>query len=176
MPFFLNVLKTYKYELSPIRLFSFVGYALLANKTEMENLKPFLEKGPQFKQRLGINFKGYEKVMAAAAECDEDIACWSGKLKSKDKIVVRKAANTLARFGRGNDKAIEGLAAHLAHHDLEVRNEILGAIDYVAVNGSKTAVDTINKLEEKESGRSIWNNFKREALPTRSRLIIRSGG
>jgi HEAT repeat protein len=176
MPWFLHVLKTYEFELSPIRLFSFIGYAMLANKAEMQELNVFLEKGPQFKQRMGMNFKGYEMVMASAAECDENIECWVGKLKHKENIVVRKAANTIARFGRGNEAAIAGLVAHLQHRDLEVRNEVLGALDYIAVKGSKVAVDKINEMEDKEAGRSIWNNFKREALPTRSRLIIRAGG
>ncbi len=176
MPFFQHILKTYEFELSPIRLFSFIGYAMLANKTEMPELNVFLEKGPQFKQRLGMNFKGYDMVMKAAEECDENIECWVGKLEHKENIVVRKAANTIARFGRGNEAAIAGLTKHLTHRDLEVRNEVLGALDYIAVSGSKVAVDKIDEMEDKEAGRSIWNNFKREALPTRSRLIIRAGG
>ena len=122
-----------------------------------------------------MNFEGYEKIMAAAAECDENISCWNGKLEAPENIVVRKAANTLARFGRGNDAAIKALAGHLGHRDLEVRNEILGALDYIAVKGSQFAIDRIDELEQKESGRSIWNNFKREALPTRSRLVLRMG-
>jgi hypothetical protein len=38
------------------------------------------------------------------------------------------------------------------------------------------AVEKIDEMEDKEAGRSILNNFRREALPTRSRLIIRAGG
>jgi hypothetical protein len=175
MPFFLKVLKTYEFELSPIRLFAFAGYLFLSNKEEVQNLPPILEKGPQFKERLEMNFKNFEQAMAAAEECDENIACWTGKLKDKDKLIVRKAANAIARFGRGDEKAIAGLVEHLGHPDLEVRNEVLSALDYAAVKGSKLAVDKIDELAKKEEGRSIWNNFKREALPTRSRLEIRAG-
>jgi hypothetical protein len=61
------------------------------------------------------------------------------------------------------------------HSDLEVRNEALSAVDYIAVSGSDVAVKKIDDLEAAESGRSIWNNFSREALPTRSRLRSRTG-
>ncbi len=176
MPFFLHVLKTYEFELSPIRLFAWVGYAFLANKEEVQNLKPFLEKGPVFKERIEMNFPHHEAVMKKTEECDENIDCWIESLRNPDLLIVRKAANTLARFGRGNEKAIKGLVEHLGHNDLEVRNEILAAIDFIAINGSKLAVEKIDDLEVRESGRSIWNNFKREALPTRSRLALRAGG
>ncbi|MBN1654199.1 MAG: hypothetical protein JXA30_10515 [Deltaproteobacteria bacterium] len=176
MPFFFNVLKTYEFELSPIRLFAFAGYAFLANKKEIQDLKPFLEKGPVFKERVEMNFPHHEAIIKKTEECDENIDCWIENLRNPDVLIVRKAANAIARFGRGNEKAIDGLIEHLAHSDLEVRNEILGAIDFIAVKGSKLAVDKIDDLEVREDGRSIWNNFKREALPTRSRLIIRAGG
>ena len=88
-------------------------------------------------------------------------------------MVLRKAASMLARLGRGNKKAIAGLLPLFEHSDLEVRNEALGAVDFIAVDGSKEAVDKISDLEAKEGGRSIWNNFQREALPARSRLMLR---
>ena len=46
-------------------------------------------------------------------------------------------------------------------------------MDAIAINGSDLAVKKIDELEAVEAGRSIWNNFKREALPTRSRLQTR---
>jgi hypothetical protein len=88
--------------------------------------------------------------------------------------VLRKAASMISRYGRGNDKAIHALVGLFSHRDLEVRNEALGAVDSIADKGSKEAVDKIDELETVEGGRSIWNNFKREALPTRSRLQLRS--
>ena len=67
------------------------------------------------------------------------------------------------------------LVALFGHRDLEVRNEALSAVDAMAVTGSKEAVAKIDELEAAEGGRSIWNNFKREALPARSRLQLRKG-
>lgn len=172
MPFFMDVVKTKEDELPPIRLYAFQAYALLANKREMAELKPQFEKDEMFTAQLA----DHAPLFAAAAECDENVACWTGKLKSTDKIVQRKAASMIGRFGRGNDQAIAGLIPLLGDRDLEVRNEALLALDAVAVKGSKPAVDKIDELETLEGGRSIWNNFKREALPTRSRLMMRSAG
>jgi HEAT repeat protein len=173
MPFFLNVLKTYEYEISPIRLYSYEGYEMLANKAEIANLKPIVAKSSEaFKE----NIKDHMPLLALAESCDQNIACWIGKLQDKDLFVVRKAINSIARFGRGDPKALEGLIPLLGHRELEVRHEALAAIDYIAVNGSRAAIDAIDKVREREEGRSIWNNFKREALPTRSRLAARTSG
>ncbi len=172
LPFFLDVVKTKEDELPPIRLYAFQAYALLANKSEMAALKPHFEKDELFKQQLA----DHAPLFAAATECDQNVECWTGKLKSSDKIVQRKASSMLGRFGRGNEQAIAGLIPLLGDRDLEVRNEALLALDTIAVKGSKAAVDKIDELETMEAGRSIWNNFKREALPTRSRLAMRSAG
>ncbi len=172
MPFFFQVTKSKEDELPPIRLYAFQGYALLANKKEMAELKPIFEKDELYKEQL----KDHAPLFALADECDDKIECWTGKLQSPDKIILRKAASMLARYGRGNDKAIHGLVQLFGHRDLEVRNEALGAVDAIAIKGSKEAVGKIDELETVEGGRSIWNNFKREALPTRSRLLLRSAG
>jgi HEAT repeat protein len=79
----------------------------------------------------------------------------------------------LARYARGQDKAVAALLELFGHRDLEVRVEALNAVDYIANEGSEAAVKRIDELEAQEGGRSIWNNFKREALPTRSRLVTR---
>jgi HEAT repeat protein len=173
MPFFLNVLKTYEYELSPIRLYAFEGYEMLANKAEAANLKPIVDKSSEaFKE----NIKDHIPLLALADACDQSIACWNGKLQDKEPFVIRKSINTIARFGRGDPKALEALIPLLGHRELEVRMEAIAAIDYIATNGSRAAIDAIDKLQSREEGRSIWNNFKREALPTRSRLASRTSG
>jgi len=82
----------------------------------------------------------------------------------------------LARLARGNDQATTKLVELFTHDDLEVRNEALYAVDYMAVKGNQAAVDKIDQLESIEGGRSIWNNFKREALPARARIASRKGG
>jgi HEAT repeat protein len=171
MPFLLKTSQTKSKEMGSdaARLYAFQGYALLANKAEIAQAKPIFDKDELFKAQLG----DHTPLFAAATECDADVKCWTGKLKSNDKLILRKASSMLARFGRGDDTAIRALVGLFSHRDLEVRNEALGAVDAIAVKGSKEAVDKIDELEVVEGGRSIWNNFKREALPTRSRLQLR---
>lgn len=170
MPLLLKVAATHEEELPPVQMYGFVSYALLANKDEAKHLPPILEKEELIRPHL----EEYKVAIQAAGECDKNVECWIGKLKDKDKVVIRKAANMLARYGRDNQAAIAGLAELLGHADLEVRNEALSAADYVASKGSEILVKRIDELEAAEAGRSIWNNFKREALPVRSRLVNRS--
>lgn len=170
MPLLFKVASTTETELPPVQMYGFVSYALLANKTEAKGLPAIIEKEELIRPQI----EEYKIAIQAAEACDTDVACWLGKLKDKDKIVIRKATSMLARYGRGNEEAIKGLAELLGHSDLEVRNEALSAADFVAPKGSSVLVKRIDELEEKESGRSIWNNFKREALPVRSRLVNRS--
>lgn len=172
MPFLLDLAKKPEDELPEIRLHAFGGYAMLANKAESAALKPIIDKEEDWK----VQMSEYLPVLAAAAQCDENVDCWVGMLKNKDKVIVRKAANMLARYGRDNEKAIAGLAEGLGHADLEARVEILSALDFIATKGSKVAVERIDQLEATEDGRSIWNNFKREALPARARLLLRTQG
>ena len=171
MPHLLTVAITTEEEFPPAQMYGFVSYALLANKSEAAKVKPVLEKEEAIKAQIAP----FAAVIKAAEECDKSIECWVGKLTDSDKYVLQKAASMLALLGSGDEKAIAGLVNLLGHDDLEVRNEALSAIDHLAVKGSKLAVDKISALESTEEGRSIWTNFKIEALPTRSRLMLRSG-
>ena len=171
MPVLLKVAQTHEEELPPVQMYGWLSYCLLANKSESKALQPILDKEELIRPQL----EEYKAAIAAADQCDDKVECWVGKLKDSNKIVVRKAANMLARYGRGNDAAIQALVDQFANNDLEVRNEALAAVDYLAVKGSDLAVKRIDELEETEGGRSIWNNFKREALPARSRLKARTG-
>jgi HEAT repeat protein len=171
MPFLLKVASTTETELPPVQMYAFISHVMLAGKSEVQPLKGVLEKEELIKPHL----KDYDVAIKLAEACDKNVDCYVGKLNDTDKIVLRKAANMLARFGKGNDKALEGLVGLLGHDDLEVRSEALYAIDHLATKGSQLAVDKISALQAAEEGRSIWNNFKREALPTRSRLLVRSG-
>jgi HEAT repeat protein len=171
MPHLLTVATTTEEEFPPAQMYGFVSYALLANKSESAKVKPVLEKEEAIKAQIAP----FAAVIKAAEECDKSIDCWVGKLADSDKYVLQKAASMLALLGSGDEKAIAGLVNLLGHDDLEVRNEALSAIDHLAVKGSKLAVDKISALESTEEGRSIWTNFKIEALPTRSRLMLRSG-
>ena len=169
MPFLLKVASTTEKELPPVQMYGWVSYAMLANKAESKVLGPILEK----EELIAPQLQDYKVAIAAAEQCDKSVECWIGKLKDKDKIVIRKATNMLARYARGNDAAIKAMVDLFSHSDLEVRNEALAAVDAIAINGSDLAVKKIDELEAVEAGRSIWNNFKREALPTRSRLQTR---
>jgi hypothetical protein len=171
MPLLQKVAKTTETELPPVQMYGWVSYALLATKDESKILQPIMEKEELIKPQL----LDYQVTIKAAEQCDKSVECWLGKLKDKDKVVVRKATTMLARYGRGNDAAIKGLVELFGNGDLEVRNEALSAVDYIAVHGSDLAIKKIDDLEAAESGRSIWNNFSREALPTRSRLLTRKG-
>jgi HEAT repeat protein len=174
LPFLLNVAKTKgkEYGADAARMYAFQSYALLANKEEMAALKAVYDKDALMKEQLADHVPLFD----AAATCDANVDCWTGKLKEDNKVVLRKAASMLARYGRDNQKAISALIALFAHRDLEVRNEALGAVDAMASKGSKEAVTKIDELEASEAGRSIWNNFKREALPARARLQLRTAG
>ena len=171
MPLLYDVAKTTETELPPVQMYGYVSYAMLANKQESTRLRPIFDK----EEMLQPNLKDMDAAIKAAGECDTKVDCWVGKLSDSDKIVLRKAANMLARYARGNKEAIAGLVKLFGHSDLEVRNEALYAVDYMATDGSKAAVEKIEELEAVEGGRSSWNNFKREALPARSRLLLRAG-
>jgi HEAT repeat protein len=176
MPLLLKVAKTHETELPTVQMWGWQSYALMANKQEAAALEPILAKEDMVKEIVKSQQIDDTVFAKTADQCDKDVKCWLGKLKDKDKVVIRKAATMLARYGRGNDAVVKGLIELFSHSDLEVRNEALSAVDYIAVKGSPEAVKKIDQLEAVEAGRSIWNNFSREALPTRSRLLSRSGG
>jgi HEAT repeat protein len=174
LPFLLTTSKTKgkEYGADAARLYAFQGYAMLANKAEIAALKAIYDKDALFKEQAA----DHEPLFEAANKCDANVDCWTARLKDDNKVQLRKTASMLARYGRGDQKAIAALIALFGHRDLEVRNEALSAVDAMATSGSKEAVAKIDELEASEGGRSIWNNFKREALPARSRLQLRKGG
>lgn len=171
MPFLLSVAKTTETEFPPVQMYGWQSYALLANKTEAKQLQPILDRDELIRDQLSE----YGVVIKVAEQCDQAVQCWQQKLADKNPVVVRKSANMLARYGRGDAGSIAALVKLLGHPDLEVRNEALSAVDAIAVRGSDLAVKKIDELQAAESGRSIWTNFSREALPTRSRLRLRAG-
>lgn len=174
LPFFLEQAKDTDQQ-PPVRLEAVTAYALLANKSEMQQLTRWLaqaEDDPYY-----TNFQqGTEKAIAVANECDEDVSCYIAKLDDSDKDVVRKAAFMLGRLGRGNEQVINALVEKLGHSDVEVRLSAISALDRVATSGSQAAIDKIDELRRTEEGRAVWNAFSREALPIQARLRARMGG
>jgi HEAT repeat protein len=160
-----------------VRLEAVKAYALLANAADAGPLRRMIAAEPASEDGgFRENFETNGPLLDLATQCNEDVACWMGKLADADKEVVKKASYMLGRYGRGNEEAVTGLVGLLDHAELEVRLAALSALDRVAVSGSQAAVDKIEELRETEEGRSVWNNFSREALPTQARLRNRSAG
>ena len=162
-----------------IRLAAAEAYALLANKDEARALKAVIEREPAsadggFKE----NFQEYTPMLDTAGECDTNVDCWKGKLDSDDKKVVRKAAYMLARYGRGNAEAVRALTEKLGHPEIEVRLAAVQALDHAATGANADAINAaiqkIDELQAEEEGRSIWNQFSKEALPIQARLRHRA--
>lgn len=170
-PFFLSVAKTPEDELPDIRVIALNAYSLLANKAEAAQATVFIksDKSP-YKQAFESQNAA---LLKAAAECDEDVACWIKKLDDKNEDVVRKASYMLARLGRGNKAVIDALVQKLDHPKESVRGDVLSALDYVAVTGSPEAVAKIEAIRKAEEGRAIWNHVKDRALATQAKLAAR---
>lgn len=171
LPFFLATAKAPEDELPDIRVIAANAYALLANKSEAAALKAMIaaDKSP-YKETFESQNKA---LLAAAAECDESIACWTKKLDDKDENVARKATYMLGRLGRGKPEAIKALVKALDDAREFVRGDALSAIDFIAVNGSKEAVAKIEEIRKAEEGRAVWNHVKDRALATQARLAAR---
>jgi hypothetical protein len=171
LPFLLGVAKAPEEELPDIRVIAANAYALLANKAEAQALKALIaaDNSPYkatFEQQNAA-------LLAAAEECNVDIACWATKLDAKDENVARKATYMLARLGRGNGAAIAALTKKLDDQRELVRGDALSAIDFVAVKGAPEAVQKIEQVRKAEEGRAIWNHVKDRALSTQARLAAR---
>lgn len=175
MPFLLEQAKAPEDELPDIRIIAFRAYAFLANKAEAAAARAVIAAEPSpedggFKPALEES----APALAAAEECDQDVACWTRKLGDANPVMVRKAAYMLARYGRGNAEAITSLVQKLDHSNEEVRGDVLYALDHIAVRGSAAAVEKIEKMRQTEEGRAIWNHIKQLAIPTQARLRVRA--
>jgi len=174
LPFFLE--QAADKQLHPaVRIEAVVAHALLANNAESAQLRNLIRR--EDASADGGERENFEKnvpALDAATSCDEDVACWIGKLGDSDALVVRKASYMLGRFGRANGDAIAALVQRLGHTDIAVRLAVLTAIDRIAVSGSAEGVAKIDELQEAEEGRKIWSDFSREALPIQARLRNRA--
>jgi HEAT repeat protein len=170
-PFFLQVAKAPEEELPDIRVIALNAFAMLANKAEAAQAQALIaaDKSP-YKQAFESQ---NAHLLKAASECDQEVDCWIKKLDDKNEDVVRKATYVLARYGRGNDKAIAALVAKLDHPKELVRGDVLSALDYMAVKGSPEAVAKIEKIRKAEEGRAIWNHIKERAIGTQAKLAAR---
>jgi len=171
LPFFLTTAKTPEDELPDIRVIAANSYALLANKAEAGPLKALIAADDS---PYKTTFESQNMTLLAAAdECDVDIACWSKKLTVKDENVARKATYMLARLGRANPAAISALVKALDDAREFVRGDALSALDFAAIKGSPEAVAKIEQIRKAEEGRAVWNHVKERALSTQARLASR---
>jgi hypothetical protein len=158
-----------------IRLEAVMAYALLANAADVAAMRALIAREPASEDGgYKENFQQNDPLLAAATQCNDQIPCWIQKLGDSNKDMVKKAAYMLGRYGRGNAEAIAALTGKLDHAEIEVRLAALSALDRIAVSGANDAVAKIEELRETEEGRSIWNNFSREALPVQARLRNRA--
>lgn len=176
LPLFLDEVKDTRQELPVLRVGANSAYAFIANKEESEALRKLINaEKPNVD---GGNKKEFEEALPAldaAAECDEDVACWRQKLRDPNAIVKRKAAYMLGRLVEGDKETIEALNELLGAREIGVRHAALFALDRVAVNGSPETVARIEDLIEREAGTVIGRSFAAEAVGISGRLLARSG-
>lgn len=175
LPTFLAAVKNVDGLHPAIRLTATEAYALLANAAEAEELLAYIQKSSDetepYREEMD---KQYTPMLAAAKECDVNVSCWAGKLSGSDKALLRKGAYMLGRLARGSAEAEKALVALLGSPQIEVRLAAVSALDRVADKGSDAGVKRITALEEEETGRKVWKDFAREALPIRARLMHRA--
>lgn len=158
--------------LPQIRLAAHRFHALLANKSEAQAHKAAISGEPE-STGYKRNFEANLPLLEAAVACDEQVACWISKLDG-DKDTATKAAYMLGRVGEGKAEVVTALVSKLDHPEIEVRLAALQSLDHVATKGSPEAVAKIEEMRKTEEGRSIWNNFKRQAVPVQARLRARA--
>jgi HEAT repeat protein len=159
-------------EIPDQRVLAYRAYAFLANNDELAPLRQIRQSEPEGLTRDAIT--DFDPILAATAECNQDLACWQGKLADSNPLVARKAAYMVARYGRGNPAVVQALVAQIGNTNEEVRGDVLYALDYVATQGSPEAVARIDQLAEQEQGRAIWAHVQSLARAVQARLQARA--
>lgn len=155
-----------------VRVFAYRSAAFLANASEAAVLRQILDTEPEGDSRDG--FAEISSIFDAITACDEDLSCWITKLSDDNGVTARKACYMVARYGRGNQQALDALVAQLTNRDFETRGEVLYALDFVATAGSQAAVDRIESQRESEAGTQIWQRTESLALAIQARLASRT--
>ena len=174
LPFLLENATKEEDEVPEIRTLSFTAFSLLANAAEAIQARTLIAKEPGAEDGgFKTNFMENDVALQTAAECNEDVACYVKKLGDSNRAAVRKATFMLARYGHGNQAALDALIGKLNHPAKEVREDVLYAIDFLADQGSPAAIAKIQELKKAEEGRSSWEQLKVLALTTAGRLRLR---
>ena len=170
-PFLLEVAEESSVDPS-LRLGAAHGYALIVPASD-----PAFGRLVRRNRDIRPQLTELAPLVAEADRCSE-LPCWIQAFQEHaaavDAPLAEKAAMQIAQLGRGDPRAVSALVAKLGHRDMGVRLAALRALDLVATRGSAAAVQRIDELRESEEGRAIWNQFAREALPVRARLIARA--
>ncbi len=156
-----------------VRILAFRAAILLANASELPPLRQIYDAEPEGDSRDG--FGDYEPLFGVIAECDANLSCWIQKLGDSSTGTARKACYMVARYGQGNDDAVNALVQQIGNPDEETRGEVLYALDFTATHGSQAAVDRIDELRRQEEGRAIWQHIESLALAIQARLQSRMG-
>lgn len=173
LPTVLNSVKNGQ-ENAQVRISAMSTYALLANKTEAATLKAAIDAEPTL-EHDGIQeqLRPALPLIEVANACDENIACWRGKLTDSNPLIVRKATVMLGRFGVGNAEAISALIPLLTSPTLDVRFTALYALDHMANHGSADVVAKLDELCDADDQLAV--QMRAEALRIASRLRSRGG-
>jgi hypothetical protein len=155
-----------------VRLVAATDWALLTTDDDQRTLER-LGRGDR---TIAAQLRELRSILAESERCS-DLPCWVQAFReharSADVELAEKAAIRIGQLGRRDARAISALTAQLDHRDLRVRLAALRALDWIAVDGSRAAVQRLNELREQEEGRAIWTQFAKEAIPVQGRLIAR---
>jgi hypothetical protein len=160
-------------EYAQVRISAMSTYALLANKTEAAALKAVIDAEPTIEHDgLQEQLRPALPLIEVSTACDENIACWRGKLSDANPLIARKAIVMLGRFGVGNAEVIAALIPLLDSPTIDLRFAALYALDHVANHGSADVVTKLDDVTEREDPLSM--QIRTEALRIASRIRSRT--
>jgi hypothetical protein len=172
---FLHGIAADREALPDFRVMAVRSYAFLASRDDLPRIRAVIDAEPENGEVRQL-FNAVTPALDTAQQCNDDLACYIGKLSDGNAVVVSKAAYMVARYGRGNGQALTALIEDIDHADVSVRGDVLYAIDWVATQGSPEAVAEIDRVRSTEEGRSSWNQIQSLAMAVRARLQARTGG
>lgn len=160
-------------EYAGVRIAALTTYAMLANKAEAAQLKAIIDAEPTLENDgLKEQLTPALPLVTVATACDQDLACWRGKLSDSNPLIARKAALMIGRFGAGNAEAVASLIPLLDHAQIDVRFAALYALDHIANARSTEVVTKLEQLSERED--PISRQMQSETLRILSRIRTRT--
>jgi HEAT repeat protein len=124
--------------------------------TDAGNEKPECEKvWPAHQKQLDAHLAR----LKAAADCNEDLTCWEGKLKDPNGAVRERAAWQLGHLGKA--QAIPALIANLQDEDLYARFATVTALSWLLAlpDGkpqAQAANDKLHAILDQEEGKQYY--------------------